>query len=136
MQFHSSQPIDGELSGTKEIVFSVCDGVPSFFWKRDKGYALGLASYRYERSGTSHVFSFVKAQAESNPAWIETQSMALVEEPAGVLTASWSRTVSNPRTDAGDPERVFAQVAIGQLRKTSDDCGRFRRPADLGGRAG
>lgn len=119
--------VTGAQSWDRELALAVCDGEPMFLVKVEKRWAVSRQKMRYERKWNSHVFSFFSEQEEKDPAWVETQSWALVEHPAGELAVSWNRSVDNRLSPADDPERVFTQVGTGKLRKTDADCEMFRK---------
>jgi hypothetical protein len=123
IQWSASLPADGgRTSGSKEIVFVSCDGEPEFYWKEDDAYLKSTAKYQYVQNRTTHVLSYVAQEQGDDPGWIEAQSWSLVEVPTDTLFFTWARSVNNRLAEPDDPERAFAQVGFGLLRKTSGDC--------------
>ena len=121
---------DGQtLSHTTTFLVTVCDGKGIFWSRRADGTfrAAAQAGGFINHSNLENHLIYLEnhdEESQTNPDWIETQTMLLIELNAGSLRAQWSRGVSNPLLSEADLNRAFFWAGVGTLTQVARECPR------------
>lgn len=122
----SGNSTDGQpFSADMRIMVTICDG-EGMFWPQidDEHYYITSAKYHNDSFFGNHLIYYQDASKDrkTQPTWVETQSMLLIEINVKKLRAQWSRSVSNPRLADNNADRDFFEIGIGTLQRTADAC--------------